>query len=446
MKERLTNNLGLKLLAIFLAFFVWLLVANVSNPIVPGTKEITVDILNEHILSDNNLTYEVVGKSTVSVSYEVHTLDAYKISAGDFRAYADLSQLYDITGSIPVTIEMVNNKNLIQGQPYAAPGVIRIATEELQKKRFDLQYRTMGDPEGEYVIGQVNLSPGYVYVEGAVSIIGKIHSVGIEIPTEGVNAGFTGTAAPVFYDANDNKLSLGEDVTLSMTEIPYQVSVLKVKNLSLDFQTEGKVAEGYRFTGVESDVKSISVEGMKSALAQLTTLTVPGTELSLDGASKNVVYKVDLAKLLPEQVTIAGDSPSVATVTLKVEPLEVRGFKLNTADIKLQGTSDDYEYTIGKKMVQVNIKGLSEDLDSLETKNLEASIPVSHMTEGTNFGELIITLGEGFELVDYETVEVQVELKGQPAGVTGTAESESNSAAEPEAQETHASETTEAAE
>ena len=32
MKEKLINNLGLKILSCFLAFFVWLVVVNVSNP------------------------------------------------------------------------------------------------------------------------------------------------------------------------------------------------------------------------------------------------------------------------------------------------------------------------------------------------------------------------------------------------------------------------------
>ena len=110
MKERLTNNLGLKLLSVFLAFFVWLFVSNVSNPLISDSVDVQVDIINEEILTNNNLTYEVVGKNKVTVSYEVHTLDRHKIKASDFRAYADLSELYDVTGSIPVKVEMVNNK------------------------------------------------------------------------------------------------------------------------------------------------------------------------------------------------------------------------------------------------------------------------------------------------------------------------------------------------
>ena len=102
MKERLTNNLGLKILAVVIAVFMWLIMVNVSNPLTTDSKSVTVEMINEDVLNKSNLTYEMIGKNTVTVSYEVRVRDQYRISASDFFAYADLSQLYDVTGSIPV--------------------------------------------------------------------------------------------------------------------------------------------------------------------------------------------------------------------------------------------------------------------------------------------------------------------------------------------------------
>ena len=45
MKERLiSNNLGLKILSLFLAFIIWLVVVNVSNPLVNRRREVTLEI------------------------------------------------------------------------------------------------------------------------------------------------------------------------------------------------------------------------------------------------------------------------------------------------------------------------------------------------------------------------------------------------------------------
>lgn len=441
MKERLINNLALKILAIFLAFFVWLIVSNASNPLMPGSKDVPVDIINEKVLSDSNLTYEVVGKSTVTVNYEVHTLDYYKISSSDFRAYADLSELYDVTGAIPIKIEVVNNASLIRGTPETKNGVLQIKTEKIQRKRFDLHTRTTGETDDGYALGEITLAPDYVYVTGAVSVIGQINSVGIEINIEGANADFSGTAKPIFYDANGNKLNLDDDTTLHTSEITYQVSVLKVKNLGLDFQVEGTVADGYRFTGVESDIKSVSVEGMKSALASLTTLSIPAEYLSLDGATKDQVVRVDLAELLPENITIANAEETMATITLKVEKLEIRGFEILAENVELLGASEEYLYEFNVKSFQVDIQGLREDLDVLKIETLRPSVNVSSLTEGDHKAILTLDLGGGFEMMNYEGFEIHVELVDDPED-----DSESNSESKSETKSETKSDTSESKE
>lgn len=414
MRERLTNNPGLKLLAVFLAFFIWLIVSNVSNPIKQDSREVTVDIINADVLKNSNLTYKVIGKSTVTVNYEVHTLDAYKISAGDFRAYADLSELYDVTGSIPIKIDVVNNKGLINGIPSAKPGVLQIETEPIQRKPFKLVAHTTGKQDDEYVIGKITVMPDTIYATGAESAVGKINSIGVEINVDGANSDFTGSATPVFYDSNGNSLKdLGSDVTLNTNEIKYQVSVLKVKNLGLDFQVKGTVADGYRFTGVESDIKNVSVVGMKSTLASLSTLTIPGEYLNLDGATKDVVVRVDLGKLLPAHVAIAGEGESIATVTLKVEKLEIRGFTIDMDDVPLTGASDDYDYTFNTQAVQTDIEGLREDLDSIKLSQLNPTVDVTNLGPGEYKGMLKLDLGEGFELVNSEGFTVTVTEKDQ---------------------------------
>lgn len=420
MKERLTNNLGLKVLAIFLAFFVWLIVSNVSNPLVTRSKEVPLEILNEWILSDNNMTYQVIGKNTVTVSYEVNTLDEHKISPGDFRAYADISELFDVTGSIPVKVEVVNNKTLIKGDPNTRPGVIRIKTDVIQKKRFDLQTHINGIPEDGYALGMVSMLPDYVHVTAASSVIGAINTVGIEIDVEGKSADFTGKAVPAFYDGNGNKLNLEDNVSLDTAEISYQVPILKVKNLGLDFQVGGTVAPGYRFTGVDCDIKSVSVEGMKSTLASLNRLTVPTELLDIGGATKDVVVKVDLSELLPEGVTLARTDTVTATITLKVEPLVTKGFKISSEDILLTGASKDYDYRIGTELLQVNIQGLEDDLDALKEKELKPTVDVTGLGPGDYPGVIQLELGEGFRMVNHESFEISIALKESTADETST--------------------------
>lgn len=59
MKEKLTNNLAIKLIALFCAFFVWLAVVNVANPIKVSTREVPVTITNDQVLEQADLAYDV---------------------------------------------------------------------------------------------------------------------------------------------------------------------------------------------------------------------------------------------------------------------------------------------------------------------------------------------------------------------------------------------------
>ena len=69
MKERLTNNLGLKFIAVFFTIVLWLVVMNVEDPIDTRTfKGISVGIRNDDIITSKGKTYSVVGEQSVEVT------------------------------------------------------------------------------------------------------------------------------------------------------------------------------------------------------------------------------------------------------------------------------------------------------------------------------------------------------------------------------------------
>lgn len=422
MKEKLTNNLGLKIISVFLAFFVWLAVVNISNPEVSDYQEVPLEIVNEGVLEANNLTYEVVGgKNTVTVSYKVQTLDTGTIKPSDFRAYIDLAEMYEPTGAVQVKVEVLRHKNLLIGQPVARPGVIRISTENLQRKRFDLKVSTVGNTEEGYKPGTATISPTYVYVSGPVSKVGQISEVGIEIDVENANSNRTGTAKPKFYDANGNELvdlETDDRVTLNHSEVDYELAILKEKRLALDLKVEGRVADGYRYTGVESSVNSVAVVGLKSNLADVTAVTIPPSELNMDGATGDREVTIDLTKYLPSGVQLAEDENKEITVTIKVEPLESRTYVLPTSQIKQVGASSQYEYEYDRSTINVLIRGLKEDLDQLTADQFGAEIDVSAMTPGENDGEVMFQAfyeNSAYEVVYYDHPQITVREIGPSA-------------------------------
>lgn len=426
MKEKLLNNLGLKIVALILAFIIWMAIVNISNPVVQGQPyTISVDIRNGEILTENGLTYELDGKESVTVNYNVRTRDSSLIRASDFSAYIDLKD-YSVTGAVPVTVEVNKEKEslIVDGEVTTKPMVLQVKTEALQKKTFDLKVDTKDKlPEDGYALGMITLSPTAVVAEGPESSIGQIASIGIEIDeVENATADLEGEKTPILYDANGKELILGDKVVVKPETIHYNVAVLKAKPLTLNFEVRGTVANGYRFTGVECDVKSVQVVGTKSVLASVNTLSVADDRLSIEGATSDKTVHLDLSDYLPPSTTIAGDAESQATVTMKVEPLTTRVYTLLLADLASQGSNPDYEYSYSRDSVDVTVRGLKEDLESLDTKDLNAVLDVTAMQPGEQPGEIIFEVSDGFEVVGYSDFEVTV---------TSETENESSEEAQP---------------
>lgn len=404
MKE--INNLKLKILSIFLAFIVWITVVNLSNPEVEGKREVPLEIVNANVLTDAKRTYEINGKSTVTVYFDVRTRDEYKIRSSDFRAYVDLAELYDVTGSVPVKVEVLNNKELIDSAE-AKPGVVRVNTEELQTKVFNLAVEPEGQAAEGYALNGVTLTPSTITVQGPVSKVGLISYAGVEMDMSGASGNIKGIATPVFYDANGNALVIS-GISVNTTDVQYEMVINKVKELPLDFEVSGRVASGYRFTGVECTTRNISVLGLKSNLADINKITIPSSALNVDGATSDQVVTVDIREFLPDGVEIVESVSPEVEVLLKVEKLVERTVSLSARDVFLENASESYNYRFIPSRVEVTVQGLADDLEQIDAGDLGGVVNVAGMEIGPHEGVLQFEDSGVFEVLS--VVEFQVDV------------------------------------
>ena len=408
MKEKRNRRWGLKLLSLLCAFLFWLGVVNVADPIMTVTVEVPVEIENAEILTENNLTYEIASKRTATVSYEVKTTNAHRIRPSDFRAYADMTELWSVSGAIPIKVETLNHAEYLVSSPTSRTSVIKIKTEPLQRKPFEIEVRTAGTLEDGHELGEVTITPKWLYVEGPESLIGGISSVGVEIDMEGASADLEGTARPQYYDANGNKIQLSERIVSDCEEVTYHVPVRKVKSLTLDFQVSGEAASGYRFTGVVCDVRSVPVVGLKSALAGLHTITIPGEVLNVSGASANVVRTVNLDDYIPPEISLAGQGSHEIHITLTVEKLAERIFTVEVNDACYTGEDETYIYRAEPDELNIRVRALAEELDSLTLDSNDVTIDVSEMTEGRHEAYPALSLEAAYEIMSISPCTIHV--------------------------------------
>ena len=107
--HKFTDNLGLKIIAIIFAVFLWLIVVNLDNPVSTQTfSEVPVTIINEDIILSAGDTYQVLGEEKVSVVISATRQVRQKLTKEDIVATADIKEMDTSTGLVPIKISIPN--------------------------------------------------------------------------------------------------------------------------------------------------------------------------------------------------------------------------------------------------------------------------------------------------------------------------------------------------
>lgn len=420
-----TNNLVLKISSLAVAFLVWIIVVNVSNPIVTRNISVPLNVVNANIITDAGKTYSLMGANSVTVSYEVRSRDQSRISASDFNASIDLGDMYDITGAVPIAVEVVNNKDLIIGAVASKPSIVRVSIEDLQRKEFTLTTKITGTPSDGFSVGEVKLDKTNVVVTGPVSVIGQISQIGVEIDVSGLDSNESGRAELKYFDANGNAFVISDNrVSKSFDNVGYSLVMLNGRTLALNFDVGGTAAQGYKFTGAESTTKSIQVRGQPEVLEGLDSITVPASALSVEGATGDVNLTVDIKNFLPANVTAVGDTK--VNVTLKVEALDKKSLTLTVNDLNIVGAKPGAATNIVPEKITVVVSGLSANLESVTNADLKATLDVSEMNVGSNTGSLKFEPATGLSVDSYTPFEVIIGNHTSEKNETTTAAEQSS--------------------
>lgn len=99
-KNKLTDNLFLRILAVIVAVLVWIIVVNVSDPIIESTYSgVPVEILNGDLISKQNETYEILnGSNTISVTITAKRSINDLLGKENIKATADMQELDEEIG------------------------------------------------------------------------------------------------------------------------------------------------------------------------------------------------------------------------------------------------------------------------------------------------------------------------------------------------------------
>ena len=189
MKNRLTNNIGLKLASVFLAIVIWLLVNSANNPTVSENYyNIPVKLLNTELITDSNQVYEVlentdvIGRVTVRAPRSVIS----ELKAENIIATADVSELSSLdTISIKLSTD-ISGRDIVSINGNL--DTVRLNIEIKRCKALSLKATVSGEVETGYKIGDITTGQNLVRISGPQSVIDQITKAAVDVDVTGMTS------------------------------------------------------------------------------------------------------------------------------------------------------------------------------------------------------------------------------------------------------------------
>ena len=422
MKEKITANLGLKIIACITAFVLWLVIINVDDPVkVAEFDNVEVTLINTDVITKNNKICEVLDNSnfiTVKVYASRSVLDS--IDASNIRAVADLSELADTIQVADtsngnayldnVKIKLSTNKyNNDLNSISASADYVKVSIEDLKKVQKSIFVDLKGEPAEGYMVGKVSTASNLVRISGPASDVNLIDTVKVSADVTGFTDTISWDADIRLYDEKGNEIS-ANNLTKSLDKVRTTVELLETKEVPIVALTTGTPAENYGLNGrVEIEPSTVVIAGESDVIDGISKLTIPASLLDVTGLTDDFYATVNIKNFLPNSVVLADSTYNgQVAVTVGIEAETTTTISVPQNKLTVENLPEGYSYKIisPEGPMVLAIQGMREDLELLDREKISAVLDFSTVfAEGAKISldqeyktELKFDLGEGVKL------------------------------------------------
>lgn len=378
MKEILTRNIGIKILAVILAAILWLVINNIEDPLtVKDFHNIPVKRLNEQAIKSKNQDYQVKEGDKIDITILARRSIADNLKESNFVATADLSKVTDMnTITINISCPGYDDEVIIKKM---SQQVMTITREEVVEKRELVKVRVKGEPaDGFYVAKKT--SNTIVTVSGPKSKIEKIKEIIAEVDvTDEAQAGIIKTNEYVKVVDEEGEEIDKSHLTFSQETVPITLEIYPTKIIDVIVTTEGTPADGYYLTNTEYGPKEIEIAGKAEIIDKIDSLTV--TE-NIDGVSSDVIKEINLNDYLDDDLIIVDDDDT-AFINLTIEKGETRKITIRPDDIIIKNKPSLTASIQSTGPIILELSGPGSELERITAKSITPYIDLNNYTYGS---------------------------------------------------------------
>lgn len=394
MKEILTRNIGIKIIAVILAAILWLVINNIEDPLtVKDFHDIPVKRLNEQAIKSKNQDYQVKDGDKIDITILARRSIADNLKESNFVATADLSKVTDMdTITINISCPGYDDEVIIKKISHQ---VMTITREEVVEKRELVKVRVKGEPaEGFYIAKKT--SNTLVTVSGPKSKIERIKEIIAEVDvTDEAQAGIIKTNEYVKVVDEEGVEIDKSHLTFSQETVPITIEIYPTKIIDVLVATVGTPADDYYMTNIEYGPKEIEIAGKAELIDKIESLTV--TE-NIEGANSDIKKEINLSDYLDDGLIIVEDDDT-AFINITIEKAETKRITIKPDDIIIKNKPSLSVRIQSSGPIILELSGPGSELEPITSKSITPYIDLYHYTYGSFDVNLQIEKIEGSENV-----------------------------------------------
>ena len=416
MKEKIFNNLSLKIVSAVFAVILWTVIVNIYDPNTSYTfSNITVQLVNTQSLTEKNYTFEVVdgGKISVTVSGPKSVVTDLKTS--DIAATADLSKVTAFTDYVDIQVQVVKDGQVLNNvEAVPRTSAIKLSIENRDTNTYAVNVNTTGTPANGYAVASTTTSPTYIKVTGPTSLVEGVASVGVDVDVSGAK-GTVNTQSDINMYDSDGNIIANEELEMSSETADVIVEMARTKTVPVVVKTSGTPSQDCVVTGTSLSQTSVVISGQQEALSKIDNITIPSSAVSVDGLSEDKTYTFKLTDYVPSGVKIVSDSR--LQVTIKISKASTKTVHISSDAIKIENVSSGYNAVIEGTGIDVIISGTGTMLENISATDITCNVNAAGLSAGTHSVDVSVSVPDGCSVLESSSVKLTLSSKQQETTV-----------------------------
>jgi YbbR domain-containing protein len=402
MSKEKGNDLTIKIFALIIAIILWSYVMSEENPLItPEFRNIDVSFENIDSLERQNLIVMEPKEAKITVKVSGKRNDISKISEKDIIATVDLSGYTEGNKKVPVYVEVPSEVKLVD----YSPKEISFKFEKIIRKGCPVTIETEGKLPQGYVLGEAEVKPQSVYIEGPRSWVNSVSkviaSVNVADKKDDINV-----SMPIkLVDDEGNDV---RGVEKDQNAVDIFIPVYRAKKVPIKLQTENQLPDNYQVMDININPSTIEIKGKKEAIVGITSIKTKPIDINSLIGNKNAVVDLEI----PENVSLVDPNQKV-TVSLNIEESKTKTLDFTLHDVEIRNLNQDLsidEEDLNKSF-EITIKGSSDKVDFINKEDLYVELDLTGLDEGSHNVIPSIREEEGITIISIVPENFNITLK-----------------------------------